>query len=95
MTTMHVSHNFRAPTEIRELGEAYPVIKVADDAVREFRKCLELLRTSDNDGLRKCAQELDEVISDALHDASWAYWRDRAMDAHGEAMVRPVKVTRP
>lgn len=91
---MHVSHNFVAPTEVRELGEAMPVIKVADDAVREFRKCLELLRTSSHDGLRKCAQELDEVVSDALHDASWAYWRDKAQEAYGEAMVRPVKVSR-
>ena len=88
---IYVSHSFACPTETRYLGEAYPVVKIADDAMREFRKCIELIRSSSHDGLRKCAEELDSVLSDVLHDASWAYWVEESRDAFNEAKVSPVR----
>jgi hypothetical protein len=87
---MPTSFNFRCENETRTLGEAYPVVKIADDNMRQFRKCLELMRKSDNKALAQCAENLDLAIADILHDESWAYWVDEAQEAHAEAMVRPV-----
>lgn len=89
--TAYVSHSFKCDTKTRELGEAYPVVKIADDAIRQARKCIELLRKTQHAGLRGCADELDLALADVLHDASWAYWVDEARDAYGEARVRPIK----
>ena len=84
---IHVSTNFACPTEIRELGEAHAVIVVADQAQRQFEKCLELLRTSSNECIRETAQRAFEMLGDLRHDASWNTLVTRAADAMGEARV--------
>ena len=92
-TITYVSYSFSCPLDTRQLGEAFPVVKIADDAMRQFRKCIELIRTSEHAKLRKCAEEIDAMISEVLHDTSWAYWVEEARDAYAEARVTPVRKT--
>jgi hypothetical protein len=88
---IYVSQNFAIDTETREMGEAHPVIKIADDNLRQFEKCLELLRSSDNKSVRRCAQTAFEMLGDLRHDASWATLVSRSEEAAAEARVVPVR----
>ena len=90
MTIIHVARNNRVDYTTRTLGEAYPVLKIANNALREFEKCLELLRASDNEEVRKSAQSFFEMLGEVRHDCSWAYIIEQAKDAAEVAMVKPI-----
>jgi hypothetical protein len=87
---IHVSRNFAIDTETREMGEAYPVLRIADDNLRQFEKCLELLRASGNKTVRRCAQTAFEMLGDLRHDASWATLVSMGEEAAAEACTVPM-----
>ena len=87
---IYVSRNFAVSTETRELGEAHPVLKIADDNLRQFEKGLELLRASGNKNVRRSAQTAFEMLGDLRHDASWSTIVDMAEEAAAEARVVPM-----
>jgi hypothetical protein len=87
---IYVSRNFAIDTATRELGEAHPVLKIADDNLRQFEKCLELLRSSGNRDVSRSAQRAFEMLGDLRHDVSWATIVDMAEEAAAEARVVPM-----
>jgi hypothetical protein len=87
---IYVSRNFAVSTETRELGEAHHVLKIADDNLRQFEKCLELLRASGNRDVSRSAQRAFEMLGDLRHDVSWATIVDMAAEAAVEARVVPM-----
>ena len=93
MATMHTAHSFRCPTETRELGEAYALIRDADKTLKTFDAYLDHLRASGNATIRAKAQEFYVALGEIRKDAGWANLVAESAAAFDEADVRPIKVS--